>query len=78
MKSCCFGRRVLLVISFRAEKVKNKVNKEVNIIHKQLPEDDPKQRKPDISMAKKILNWEPTVDLELGLDLTINYFKNVI
>ena len=58
--------------------VRNKINNKLKIIHKPLPEDDPKQRKPDISRAKKILNWEPKVDLELGLDLTIKYFKNVI
>jgi dTDP-glucose 4,6-dehydratase/UDP-glucuronate decarboxylase len=40
-----------------------------------LPEDDPKQRKPDITKAKKILTWEPTVDLTAGLESTIDYFK---
>jgi len=46
------------------------------IIFKPLPENDPKQRQPDIKQAKKILNWEPTVHLENGLKKTINYFKN--
>tara|TARA_B100000989_G_scaffold227992_1_gene175056 strand:- start:1104 stop:2045 length:942 start_codon:yes stop_codon:yes gene_type:complete len=41
-----------------------------------LPTDDPKQRKPDISLAKKILNWEPKIMLEEGLKNTISYFKN--
>jgi len=48
------------------------------IIHLSLPEDDPKQRKPDISLAKKELNWEPAIGLEEGLGKTIEYFKTVI
>lgn len=42
-----------------------------------LPVDDPKQRKPDISLAKKILNWEPTVELSSGLDLMIDYVRAI-
>ena len=45
------------------------------IIYKPLPEDDPKKRRPDISKAKKILKWEPKVDLKQGLLKTIEYFK---
>jgi len=45
------------------------------IIHKGLPTDDPKVRRPNISKAKKILKWHPKVDLETGLIRTINYFK---
>jgi len=37
--------------------------------------DDPRQRKPDISLAKSILNWEPTVEIKYGLEKTIDYFK---
>ncbi|WP_394676675.1 hypothetical protein [uncultured Sphingobacterium sp.] len=40
-----------------------------------LPEDDPQQRKPDIGLAKKSLDWGPTVQLEEGLSKTIAYFK---
>ena len=47
------------------------------IIYKDLPIDDPKQRKPDISLAKKILNWEPKTNLEEGLKKTISYFKHL-
>jgi len=47
------------------------------IIFLPLPEDDPLQRKPDISLAKEKLNWEPNVTLESGLEKTINYFKNL-
>ena len=45
------------------------------IVHKELPEDDPTQRQPDISLAKKKLGWTPKIELELGLKKTIEYFK---
>jgi UDP-glucuronate decarboxylase len=40
-----------------------------------LPEDDPKQRQPDIRKAQELLDWEPVVDLDQGLKRTIDYFK---
>ena len=40
-----------------------------------LPEDDPKQRRPDITLAQKALGWKPTIPLDEGLDRTIAYFK---
>ena len=61
-----------------ASQIKNKVKSKSKIIHKKLPQDDPRQRKPDISKAREILNWEPEVKLDLGLDLTIKYFKELI
>ena len=39
--------------------------------------DDPKKRKPNISKAKKIIDWEPCVSFEDGIDATIDYFKNI-
>jgi UDP-glucuronate decarboxylase len=45
------------------------------IVHKPLPADDPKQRRPDITLAKKVLKWEPKVALEEGLQRTIAYFR---
>ena len=45
------------------------------IIYLPLPQDDPKQRKPDISLAKKELGWAPKVDVETGLEKTIEYFR---
>ena len=51
-------------------------NSSSNIIYKDLPEDDPKRRQPDISLAKSILDWSPIIDLETGLKKTINYFNN--
>ena len=47
------------------------------IIYKDLPQDDPKQRKPDISLAKEKLDWEPKIELKEGLKKTIEYFKNI-
>ncbi len=49
----------------------------VKIIHKPLPVDDPKQRQPDISKARKLLQWEPKVDRSTGLKITYEYFKNL-
>lgn len=46
------------------------------IIYHPLPQDDPKQRKPDISKAKKLLNWEPKVSRQEGLKITYEYFRN--
>jgi UDP-glucuronate decarboxylase len=48
------------------------------IVHRPLPADDPKQRQPDITLAKKYLQWEPTVPLEEGLGRTIAYFKTQV
>jgi UDP-glucuronate decarboxylase len=48
------------------------------IVHKPLPADDPKQRRPDITLAKAVLKWEPTVALEEGLKRTIAYFKTQV
>jgi UDP-glucuronate decarboxylase len=48
------------------------------IIHNDLPKDDPMKRKPDISLAKERLNWEPTIELNEGLKKTIEYFRKVI
>ncbi len=47
------------------------------IIYKPLPVDDPKQRQPDISLAKKVLNWKPTVSRKEGLTITYDYFKSL-
>jgi dTDP-glucose 4,6-dehydratase len=47
------------------------------LVHKPLPKDDPKQRQPDITLAKKILGWEPKVNRADGLKITYEYFKNL-
>ncbi len=48
------------------------------IVYLPLPQDDPRQRKPDISLAKKKLAWEPTVPLEEGIRKTIEYFRKAL
>ena len=48
------------------------------IVHRQLPEDDPRQRRPDISEAQRVLNWRPTVPLRKGLKATIAYFEKLV
>lgn len=47
------------------------------IVHKDLPEDDPQQRQPDIGLAKEVLDWEPQVDRAMGMAKTYAYFKNL-
>lgn len=61
-----------------AEQVKELTGSASQIILKDLPSDDPRQRQPDISAAKKVLNWEPSIQLEQGLEKTIAYFKTVL
>ena len=58
-----------------AQKVIELTGSKSKIVFKSLPDDDPKQRQPDITLAKDILNWEPTVFLNEGLIKTIDYFK---
>ena len=53
-------------------------NSKSRIVFKDLPFDDPRRRKPDISLAKDTLNWKPKIDLQKGLMLTIDYFDSVI
>ncbi len=48
----------------------------IKIQHSNSVEDDPQRRKPDITRAKKFLNWEPKIPLKKGLELTIDYFRN--
>jgi UDP-glucuronate decarboxylase len=58
-----------------AEKVIRITGSKSEVIFEPLPQDDPRQRKPDISLAREVLDWAPAVDLELGIDLTVQYFK---
>jgi UDP-glucuronate decarboxylase len=53
-------------------------NSKSKIVHQPLPQDDPKQRRPDITKAKKHLNWEPKVQLKEGLTRTVEYFDDLI
>jgi UDP-glucuronate decarboxylase len=61
-----------------AELVIKLTNSNSKLVYMPLPGDDPLQRKPDISIAKKYLNWEPTISLEQGLSATINYFDTLL
>ena len=61
-----------------AEKIIEKTNSKSKIIHLDLPEDDPKQRKPDISLAVKELSYSPTVTLDEGLSILINWLEEKI
>ena len=73
------GNPVEFTMKELAEKVKELIPESTSeIVFKDLPKDDPKQRKPDISLAKEKLDWEPVVPLEEGLKKTIEYFRKVV
>ena len=59
-----------------AKKIREKIDPSLNFVIKPLPEDDPLQRQPDISKAKEKLNWAPKINLDKGLDRTIDWFIN--
>ncbi len=61
-----------------AERVKALVGADVPLVFHPLPQDDPKQRCPDISRARRLLNWEPKVKLEVGLKTTYEYFRQLV
>ena len=63
-----FGEEVLELVG----------NPKAKLIYKDLPKDDPKQRKPHIEKAQKILGWNPTVDRAEGMKRTYEYFKTVV
>ena len=59
-----------------AQIIQGMINPDTELIYKPLPEDDPKQRQPDITRAQTYLNWEPTIPLKEGLEMTIKDFKS--
>ena len=59
-----------------AQKIQQMINPDAEIIFKPLPQDDPRQRQPDITKAKSLLGWQPTIPLEEGLKLTIDDFRD--
>ena len=61
-----------------AELVIKKIDPSLELLYKPLPSDDPLQRKPLIKLAKSKLNWEPKIEINEGLDKTINYFNNIL
>lgn len=60
-----------------ADKIKKLTNSTSEIVFEELPQDDPSQRQPDISKAKKLLGWEPKVTVDEGLQKTIEYYKSL-
>ena len=61
-----------------ADKVIKLTKSKSKIVFQPLPQDDPKKRRPDISLAKNLLKWEPEVNLQCGLEKTIEYFSNLL
>jgi UDP-glucuronate decarboxylase len=72
------GNPVEFTVLELAEKIIELTGTASTIMFKELPQDDPKQRKPDISLAEKKLQWRPTVELEEGLTATIAYFDSLL
>ena len=61
-----------------AEEVLAATNSRSKLLFQPLPKDDPKQRRPDISLAKSVLDWSPTVDFKEGLEKTVSYFESIL
>ncbi len=72
------GNPIEYTIKQLAERVVNLTNSKSKLVYKDLPQDDPVRRKPDISLAKKVLEWSPMIKLDKGLIETINYFQKKI
>jgi UDP-glucuronate decarboxylase len=72
------GNPTELSVLHLAETVLSKTGSAAEIKLCGLPEDDPKQRQPDIRLARELLGWEPTVDLDAGLDRTIHFFRSLL
>ncbi len=72
------GNPVEVTIKQIAETIIGMTDSNSKIVYKELPSDDPIQRKPDITLAKNVLGWEPKAQLEIGLKMTIKYFKDLI
>ena len=70
------GNPTEFTIKELASLIKELINPKLGIVYKDLPQDDPRQRKPSIKLAKEILNWEPEIKIKDGLIKTIEWFKN--
>src|SRR5690606_33669454 len=73
-----FGNPTEFTILQLAELVLNQTNSRSQLVFKELPEDDPKQRRPDIGFATRELGWTPKVPLEEGIVYTIDYFEKLL
>lgn len=71
------GNPVEITIKEFAEEIIKLTGTDQKVVYNPLPQDDPKQRQPDISKAKELLNWEPQVTREEGLKITYDYFKGL-
>ena len=72
------GNPVEMTIQQMADKILQATQSQSKIVQVPLPEDDPKTRQPNITLAKKLLDWEPKVSLDEGLESTLEYFKRQI
>ncbi|MBI4032966.1 MAG: SDR family oxidoreductase [Candidatus Blackburnbacteria bacterium] len=72
------GNTEEFTIAELAQLIKKATGSKSRLVYKPLPEDDPTRRRPDISLAKRLLGWEPKVSLEEGLVQTIEYFKTLL
>jgi UDP-glucuronate decarboxylase len=72
------GNPVEINVKYLAGLIIKMTSSRSKIIYLPLPEDDPRQRQPDISLAKKVLGWEPVTDMEEGLGKTIEYFRKIL
>lgn len=61
-----------------AEKIIEMTGSKAGIVYRPMPQDDPRQRKPDISLAERLLGWEPRMDVNEGLRRTIDYFRSIV
>jgi UDP-glucuronate decarboxylase len=72
------GNPIEVSVGDLAEKIIRMTGSKSKIVHMPLPADDPKQRRPDITLAKDALGWQPEVGLDEGLSKTIEYFRSTI
>ena len=72
------GNPVELTMKQIAEKIIALTGSKSKIVYQPLPKDDPRKRRPDITLAKEKLNWQPKVKLDDGLKKTIGYFREII
>jgi len=72
------GNPIEFTVSELAKLVIEITGSKSEILYKVLPQDDPMQRKPDISKAKELLGWEPKIQLKEGIAMTANYFKSIL
>jgi len=72
------GNPIEVSVRDLAQKIISMTGSSSRLKYLPLPQDDPQQRKPDISLAKRVLGWQPKVELETGLEKTIEYFRSIL